>query len=136
MDAEGSGGSASGSAADRITEIAGEGLSTLKAARAEAAARAAEAAEEAKTASHEAEEKAAAGMQKAEEEAVKAQAVAGALKTAGVAKAAAAADKVTSSPAWGTVSQVKTDAMKGVGPSAGNVEQWAQWMAAQLAQVP
>jgi hypothetical protein len=75
-------------------------------------------------------------MQKAEDEAAKAQAVAGALKTAGVAKAAAAADKVTSSPAWGTVSQVKTDAMKGVGPSAGNVEQWAQWMAAQLAQVP
>jgi flotillin len=133
---DGAGGSASGSAADRITEIAGEGLSTLKAARAEAAARAAEAAEEAKTAAHEAEEKAAAGMQKAEEEAAKAQAVAGALKTAGVAKAAAAADKVTSSPAWGPVSQAKTDAMKGVGPTAGNVEQWAQWMAAQLAQVP
>jgi len=133
---DGAGGSESGSAADRITEIAGEGLSTLKAARAEAAARAAEAADEAKTAAHEAEAKAAEGMQKAEDEATKAQAVAGALKTAGVAKAAAAADKVTSSPAWGTVSQVKTDAMKGVGPSAGNVEQWAQWMAAQLAQVP
>jgi flotillin len=133
---DGDGGSASGSAADRITEIAGEGLSTLKAARAEAAARAAEAAEEAKTAAHEAEAKAAAGMQKAEEETAKAQAVAGALKTAGVAKATAAADKVTSSPAWGTVSQVKADAMKGVGPTAGNVEQWAQWMAAQLAQVP
>ena len=133
---DGDGGSASGSAADRITEIAGEGLSTLKAARAEAAARAAEAAEEAKTEAHEAEAKAAAGMQKAEDEAAKAQAVAGALKTAGVAKAAAAAEKVTSSPAWGTVSQAKADAMKGVGPTAGNVEQWAQWMAAQLAQVP
>jgi len=133
---DGAGGSASGSAADRITEIAGEGLSTLKAARAEAAARAAEAAEEAKAEAHEAEAKAAAGMQKAEDEAAKAQAVAGALKTAGVAKAAAAADKVTSSPAWGTVSQAKTDAMKAVGPTAGNVEQWAQWMAAQLAQVP
>jgi flotillin len=134
---DGAGGSESGSAADRITEIAGEGLSTLKAARAEAAAKAAEEAEEAKTAAHEAEAKAAAGMQKAEEEAAKAQAVAGALKTAGASKVAAAADKVTAAPQpWGTVPQSKADAMQGVGPSAGNVEQWAQWMASQLAQVP
>ena len=134
---DGEGGSASGSAADRISEIAGEGLSTLKAARAEAAAKAAEAAEEAKAAAHEAEAKAAAGMQKAEEEAAKAQAVAGALKTAGASKVAAAVDKVTAAPqAWGTVPQTKTDGMQGVGPSAGNVEQWAQWVAAQLAQVP
>jgi flotillin len=133
---DGTGGSESGSAADRISEIAGEGLSTLKAARAEAAAKAAEAEEEAKTAAHEAEAKAAAGAQKAEEEVAKAQAVAGALKTAGAAKVASAADKVTSSPAWGTVSQVKADAMQGVGPTAGNVEQWAQWVASQLAQVP
>jgi Uncharacterized protein conserved in bacteria len=134
---DGDASSASGSAADRISEIAGEGLSTLKAARAEAAAKAAEAAEEAKAAAHEAEAKAAAGMQKAEEEAAKAQAVAGALKTAGAAKVAAAVDKVTAAPqAWGTVPKSKPDGMQGVGPSAGNVEQWAQWVAAQLAQVP
>jgi flotillin len=133
---DGEGGSASGSAADRISEIAGEGLSTLKAARAEAAAKAAEAAETAKTAAHEAEAKVAVEKQKAEDEAAKAQSIAGALKTAGAAKAASAADKVTSSPAWGTVSQVKADAMQGVGPTAGNVEQWAQWLATQLAQVP
>jgi len=134
---DGEGGSASGSAADRISEIAGEGLSTLKAARAEAAAKAAEAAEEAKAAAHEAEAKATAGMQKAEDEAAKAQAVAGALKAAGASKVAAAADKVTATPqAWGTVSQSKPDGMQGVGPSAGNVEQWAKWLAGQLSQVP
>src|SRR6202022_3284296 len=44
---DGESSSASGSAADRITEIAGEGLSTLKAARAEAAAKAEAAAHEA-----------------------------------------------------------------------------------------
>jgi flotillin len=134
---DGEGGSESGSAADRISEIAGEGLSTLKAARAEAAARAAEAAEEAKAAAHEAEAKAAAGMQKAEEDAAKAQAVAGALKAAGASKVAAAADKVAAAPqGWGTVPQSKPDGMQGVGPSAGNMEQWAKWLAGQLAQVP
>jgi len=133
---DGAGGSESGSAANRISEIAGEGLATVKAARAEAAARAAEAAEEAETVAHEAEAKAVVDKQKAEGEAAKAASIAGALKTAGAAKVASAADKVTSSPAWGTVSQVKADAMQGVGPTAGNVEQWAQWMAAQLAQVP
>ena len=133
---DGDGGSASGNAAERISEIAGEGLATVKAARAEAAARAAEAAEEAKTAAHEVEAKAAIDQQKAEVEAAKAQSIAGALKTAGAAKVASAKDKVTSSPAWGTVSQVKADALQGVGPAAGNMEQWAQWMAAQLAQVP
>jgi flotillin len=133
---DGDGGSASGSAADRISEIAGEGLSTLKAARAEAAAKAAEAEQEAEKAAHEADALAATAKQKADDEAAKAQAVAGALKTAGAAKVATEAAKVTSSPAWGTVSQVKADAMQGVGPAAGNVEQWAQWMAAQLAQVP
>ncbi len=133
---DGDGGSASGSAADRISEIAGEGLSTLKAARAEAAAKAAEAEQEAEKAAHEADALAATAKQKADDEAAKAQAVAGALKTAGAAKMATEAAKVTSSPAWGTVSQVKADAMQGVGPAAGNVEQWAQWMAAQLAQVP
>jgi flotillin len=134
---DGAGGSESGSASDRISEIAGEGLSTLKAARAEAAAKAAEAEKEAEAVAHEAEAEAAAGRQKAEEEAAKAQAVAGALKAAGAAKVAAAVDKVAApSQAWGTVPQNKPDGMQGVGPSAGNVEQWAQWMATQLAQVP
>jgi flotillin len=134
---DGDSGSASGSAADRISEIAGEGLSTLKAARAEAAAKAAAAAEEAVVAEHEAESKAAATAQKAEEQAAKAQAVAGALKTAGDAKVAAAVEKVVpAAKKWETVSQSKVDAMEGVGPSAGNVEQWAKWLAGQLQGVP
>jgi hypothetical protein len=50
---------------------------------------------------------------------------------------AAAADKVTATTqAWGTVSQSKPDGMQGAGPSAGNVEQWAKWLAGQLSQVP
>src|SRR6202521_3648477 len=69
---DGDAGSDSGSAADRISEIAGEGLSTLKAARAEAAAKAAAEAHEA---------------EKAAEEAAKAKSVAGALKAAGAAGA-------------------------------------------------
>jgi flotillin len=127
---DGDAGSASGSAADRISEIAGEGLSTLKAARAEAAAKA-------EAEAHEAEAKAEAAVEKAAEEAAKAQAVAGALKAAGAAKVAAAADKVVpAAKKWETVSQSKTDAMQGVGPSAGNVEQWAKWLAGELAGVP
>ena len=113
---DGDGSSQSGSAADRISEIAGEGLSTLKAARAEAAAKAA-------TEAHEAETKAAAAVQKAEDEAAKAQAIAGALKTAGAAiaeKSAATVDKVEAK----------------VAPSAGNVQQWAKWLAGELAGVP
>jgi flotillin len=113
---DGDGGSDSGSATDRISEIAGEGLSTLKAARAEAAAKAAADA-------HEAEAKAAAAVQKAEDEAAKAQAIAGALKTAGAAiadKSAAVADNVEAK----------------VAPSAGNVQQWAKWLAGELAGVP
>jgi flotillin len=113
---DGDRGSDSGSATDRITEIAGEGLSTLKAARAEAAAKAAADA-------HEAEAKAAAAVQKAEDEAAKAQAIAGALKTAGAAiadKSAAVVDKAEAK----------------VAPSAGNVQQWAKWLAGELAGVP
>jgi hypothetical protein len=134
---DGDSGSDSGSATDRISEIAGEGLSTLKAARAEAAARAATAAHEAETAAHEAEAKAAAAVQKAGDEAAKTQSVADALKTAGAAKAAGAADKATATvQRWGAVPQSKPDAMEGVGPSAGNVEQWAKWLAGQLAPIP
>ena len=113
---DGDAGSASGSATDRISEIAGEGLSTLKAARAEAAAKA-EAAEA------EAEAKAEAAVHKAAGEAAKAEAIAGALKTAGAAKAEKAAV---------TVEKAETK----VAPSAGNVEQWAKWLAGELARVP
>src|SRR3984893_2443912 len=75
---DGDGGSDVGSAADRISQIAGEGLSTLKAARAEAAAKAAEAEAKAAADAHTAAEK-------ADEEAAKAKSVAGALKAAGAA---------------------------------------------------
>ena len=129
---DGDTGSDVGSAAGRISEIAGEGLATLKAARAEAAERAAAAAQE--VAAREA-----AAVEKAAEEAAKAEAIAGALKAAGAAdkpagvvqKAAGAAPQP-----WGTVPQTKADAMEGVSPSAGNVEQWAKWLAGQLAGVP
>jgi len=113
---DGDGGSDSGSATNRISEIAGEGLSTLKAARAEAAAKA-------EAEAHEAEAKAAAAVHKAEEEAAKAQAIAGALKTAGAAiaeKSAATVDKAEAK----------------VAPSAGNVQQWAKWLAGELSGVP
>ena len=113
---DGDGGSDSGSATNRISEIAGEGLSTLKAARAEAAAKA-------EAEAHEAEAKAAAAVHKAEEEAAKAQAIVGALKTAGAAiaeKSAATVDKAEAK----------------VAPSAGNVQQWAKWLAGELSGVP
>jgi flotillin len=109
---DGDAGSDSGSAADRISAIAGEGLSTLKAARAEAAAIAEAAAQEAETKAAAAAEKAA---EKAAEEAEKAKSVAAALKTVGVAKAAEVAPKIS--------------------PDAGNVAQWAKWLAGQLREV-
>ena len=134
---DGESASDTGSASDRISEIAGEGLSTLKAARAEAAAKAEAAAHEAASAAHEAEMKADAAVEKAAADAAKAQAVAGALKTAATAKAAGAVEKAgAATQKWGTVPQTKADGMEGVGPSAGNVEQWAKWLAGQLAQVP
>src|ERR1700681_660943 len=87
---DGAGGSDSGSAADRITEIAGEGLSTLKAARAEAAARA-----------HDAEVKAADDAHKAAAAAEKASAAAEAKATAVASKLAdsGAVHAVTEKPA-------------------------------------
>ena len=75
---DGERGSDVGSAADRISEIAGEGLAALKVQRAEAAARA-------EALAKEAEAKAAAEVEKAAEEAAKAKAVAGSLKAAGAA---------------------------------------------------
>ena len=131
---DGDSGSDVGSAADRISEIAGEGLSTLKAARAEAAARAKEeearAAEDAHKAAEAADKAAAAVEAKAAAVASKV-AASGAVRTtpvAAVEKAAAAA--------WSTVPQAKTDAMAGVSPSEGNVAQWAKWLAGQLHQIP
>jgi flotillin len=128
---DGVGGSDVGSAADRISEIAGEGLATLKAARAEAAAKAEAAAEETKVKAAEAEHKAA-------EEAAKAESVAGALKAAGAEKVASVVDKVPgAAERWAAVPQTKPGAAAAaVAPSAGNVEQWAKWLAGQLARVP
>ncbi|HVS50670.1 MAG TPA: SPFH domain-containing protein [Candidatus Dormibacteraeota bacterium] len=135
---DGEAGSDSGSAADRISEIAGEGLSALKAQRVEAAARA-------ETAAHEAATKAAADAEKvaekAAEEAAKAKAVAGALKAAGAAdRPAAAAPKPavagTAQP-WATVPQTKPGAaVESVAPSEGNIAQWGKWLADRLREVP
>ena len=113
---DGDAGSASGSASDRISEIAGEGLATLKAARAEAAAKA-------EAAAHEAETKAAAAAEKAAEEAEKAKSVAGALKVAGAAKAAE------------VVAAKAAEVAPKISPDAGNVAQWAKWLAGQLRDV-
>ena len=101
-----------GSAADRISEIAGHGLSALKA---QTAAAAAHAEAEAAVAKEKAAEKAA-------EEEAKAKSVASALKTAGVAEKAAVESKVAA-----TVAKIS--------PTDGNVAQWAKWMADQLHQV-
>ncbi len=110
---DGEGGSDPGSAADRISEIAGRGLSALKAQTAAAAAHA-----EAEAAA--AKEKAA---EKAADEAAKAQSVASALKEAGAAEKAAVEAKVA--PVVAKVS-----------PSDGNVAQWTKWLADQLHLVP
>ena len=118
----------SGSAADRISEIAGEGLSTLKAARAEAAAKAheaeAKATEEAHKAAAAAEKVAAAADAKATE-------VASKLESSGAVHATAA----PAAAAWSAVQQTKPGE-KGVSPSDGNIAQWAKWLADQLRQVP
>ncbi len=113
---DGDAGSDVGSAADRISEIAGHGLSAMK-------ARATEAAAHAEAAAAEAEAKAEVSSQKAVEEAAKATAVAGALKAAGAQKVAAAEAKVVAKAA-------------AVSPGDGNVAQWAKWLAGQLRSVP
>jgi hypothetical protein len=133
---DGDGGSDVGSAADRISQIAGEGLSTLKAARAEAEAKAqaaeAKAADDAK--------KAAAAAEKATATAeAKATAVASKLADSGAVHTAppTVVQKPGAAPApWSTVPQAKADAMTGVGPSEGNVAQWGKWMADRLREVP
>jgi hypothetical protein len=134
---DGDGGSDVGSAADRISQIAGEGLSTLKAARAEAEARAKEA--EAKVA--EDSKKAAAAADKAAAAAdAQATAVASRLEASGAVQTtppATVVQKPGVAPApWSTVTQAKADAMAGVGPSEGNVAQWGKWMADRLREVP
>src|SRR5450756_389296 len=110
---DGERGSDPGSAADRISEIAGHGLSALKAQTAAAAAKAEAEAEAAK-------EKAA---EKAADEAAKAKSVAGALKEAGAAEKVALEAKVAA-------------AVAKVSPSDGNVAQWAKWLSDQLHQIP
>jgi flotillin len=132
---DGDSASETGSAANRISEIAGEGLSTLKAARAEAAAKA-------EAEKREAEARAAAEAEK----------VAAATAAAG-AKASAVAAKLTTSgavhdatqgaaQAWGEVQQTKPGAkvadtiVAKVAPSEGNAAQWTKWLADSLSRVP
>ena len=134
---DGDGSSDVGSAADRISEIAGGGLSALK-------ARAAEAAAHAETAAQEVETKATAGVQKAAIAADKAASAAEKAATAADAKASAVAAKLTASgavqgtvPQWAQVPQSKPGATAAsVSPSEGNLAQWGRWMADQLRQVP
>ena len=122
-----------GSAADRISEIAGEGLSTLKAARAEATAKA----REAETKAAEAAQRAEAAAEKVAAAAdAKAESVASKLTGSGAvhATAPAAAEKPAAGT-WSTVEQTKPGE-KAVSPSDGNIAQWAKWLADQLRQVP
>jgi flotillin len=108
-DGEGARTGDTGTAAERISQIAGEGLATLKNRASEAAA-----------ARKEAAEKAAA---EAETEAEKASAAAE--KAAAEATAAAVGAKVAASGAIHPGS-----------PAVGNIAQWAKWLADQLRRVP
>jgi len=133
---DGDGGSDVGSAADRISQIAGEGLSTLKAARAEAAARAQEAEAKAAQKIEDDSKKAAAAADKA---ATAATAVASKLAASGAVQTTPPATpaKPAGTPApWSTVPQAKADATPSTSPSEGSVEQWGKWMADRLRQVP
>ncbi len=112
-DGEGVGNGESGSAAERISQIAGEGLAALKHRGAEAAAASKAAADEAAA--------------KVESEAEKAadDAKAAAKQGAAEAKTAAVAAKVAAS---GAVHEAS--------PAEGNVSQWAKWLADRLRSVP
>ncbi len=112
-DGEGVGHGESGSAADRISQIAGEGLAALK-------TRGAEAAAASKTAADEAAAKVEAEADKVADEAKSA-----AKKAAVDTKAAAVAAKVAASGAIHEAS-----------PAEGNVSQWAKWLADRLRSVP
>ena len=106
---EGNGESGGPSATDRITEIAGEGLTTLKAAQEAAKAKAAAEAAATKVAADDAAAKAMAEAAKVKEAVEKAAAVV-------EPKISAAAAKVA--------------------PADGNVTQWAKWLADSLRRVP
>jgi flotillin len=101
-------GESSESATDRITEIAGQGLTALKAQTAAATA--------AKAAADEVAAAAAAEVAKANEEADKAKHAAETAAAAAQSKAAATIAKLSA--------------------GEGNVKQWAKWMADQLRQLP
>src|SRR5437660_7063824 len=106
---EGNGESSGPSATDRISEIAGEGLTTLKAAQEAAKARAAT--------------EAAAAKASADEAAAKVEAEAAKVKQA-VEKAAAVVEPKAAA------------AVAKVAPADGNVSQWAKWAADSLRRVP
>ena len=105
--------SAAESAAERISAIAGQGLTSVKSHAVDAAAAAKSAADEAAVEAH-----------------------AAAAKAAEVAeKAAAATEKTVEKAAVVVESKVATTAAK-VAPSNGNVAQWAKWTADQLRRIP
>jgi hypothetical protein len=106
------------SAADRISEIAGAGLSTMKAQAAAAAAAS----------------KAAAEQDPAKVEAAAAQAPA--KVEAAVEKVAPAVEKAADKP-WAVMPESKPGAPAAkVVPNDGNVSQWAKWLADQLRRIP
>jgi flotillin len=105
----GNGDGAGESATERISEIAGAGLTTLKASEAAVAARAAAVKAEAEAAAAKAEEEARRAKEEADKVAAAAQAKAASTTAAAVAK---------------------------VVPSDGNVAQWAKWLADQLRRIP
>ncbi|HYL07831.1 MAG TPA: flotillin domain-containing protein, partial [Candidatus Udaeobacter sp.] len=97
------------SATDRISEIAGQGLATMKAQAAEAAAKA-------KVMADEAAAKAQAEAQRAREEAER------------VKEAAEKAGAVVEKKSAATVAKVA--------PASGNIAQWAKWLADSLRRIP
>jgi uncharacterized membrane protein YqiK len=106
------------SAADRISEIAGAGLSTMKAQAAAAAAAS----------------KAAAEQASAKVEAAAAQAP-GKVEAA-AEKVAPAVEKAADKP-WAVIPESKPGAAAAkVVPNDGNVSQWAKWLADQLRRIP
>jgi len=112
-DGEGVGNGESGSAADRISHIAGEGLAALKSRGAEATAASKAAADEV------------AARAETEAKTVADDAKAAAKQAAAETKAAAVAAKVAAS-----------GAVHAASPLEGNVDQWAKWLAERLRSVP
>ena len=110
------------SSVDRISKIAGEGLTALKAQAAQATAAAAAAKEAAEEA--------------AAKTAVEAQRVKEAAEKAGAVAAQHVAE--TAEKSWAAVEQTKPGAAAAAkaAPAQANVKQWANWMADQLRQVP